>query len=121
MKWLSRLFGFIEVRDSGSLAMPPGPLDDSWPPLSFSNAGFRTKARQGQSDGESGEVCCEFASFSSTLLLVETRREPELAYMARPRCRLFLRPRTPRPPSPSDRAAVREEFSDMKELAPSHQ
>lgn len=24
----------------------------------------------------------------------------------------FLRPRTPRPPSPSDRAAVREEFSD---------
>lgn len=23
MKWLSRLFGFIEVRDSGSLAMPP--------------------------------------------------------------------------------------------------
>lgn len=87
----------------------------------FSNAGFRTKARQGQSDGESGEVCCEFASFSSTLLLVETRREPELAYMARPRCRLFLRPRTPRPPSPSDRAAVREEFSDMKELAPSHQ
>lgn len=34
--------------------------------------------------------------------------------MARPRCRLFLRPRTPRPPSPSDRAAVREEFSDIK-------
>lgn len=70
---------------------------------------IRTKARQGQSDGESGEVCCEFASLSGTLLMVETRRySRSFAYVARPRCRLFLRPRTPRPPSPSDRAAVRD-------------
>lgn len=61
---------------------------------------IRTKARQGQSDGESGEVCCEFASLSGTLLMVETRRySRSFAYVARPRCRLFLRPRTPRPPT----------------------
>lgn len=63
--------------------------------------------------------------------MVETRRySRSFAYVARPRCRLFLRPRTPRPPSPSDRAAVRDkslsEKSGSRDVfrpaeAPSHQ
>lgn len=118
------VFGFIEVRafflktriprdalEPLLTLQPRFEWQDSAAKRSPSLTAFviRTKARQGQSDGESGEVCCEFASLSGTLLMVETRRySRSFAYVARPRCRLFLRPRTPRPPSPSDRAAVRD-------------
>lgn len=92
---------------------------------------IRTKARQGQSDGESGEVCCEFASFSGTLLMVETRRyKPELSRIWPDRVAVFfcalaprvlLRRPTEQPfgKSFSDKSGSRNVFRPPE--APSHQ
>ena len=86
-----------QLRNADHLAMPSS--------LSFFslgtpalNAAVRTKARQGQSDGESGE------GFLRVLHRFQARfcwsrpaaDESSSAYMARPRCRLLLRPSQPR-------------------------